>query len=87
MPCTSLPKITYFMASLKSNKPLILGGLQCKKSQDLAPWQQDSSAFESWEVPAFPGHTHPSLHIPTGGAEQEDLPADLGKGSGRSCLT
>lgn len=35
------------------------------ESQDLTPWQQYSSALESWKVPAFPGCTDPSLHIPT----------------------
>lgn len=63
------------------------GAAMQKESRDPAPWQQYSSTLESWEVPAFPARANPSLHIPTDRAEQEDLPADLGNGAGRSCLT
>lgn len=61
--------------------------MQKEESQDFAPWQQYSGTLESCEVPASPARTKPSLRIPTDGAEQEYLPADLGKGSGRSYLT
>ena len=61
--------------------------MQKEESQVLTPWQQYFGTVESCEVPASPAHTNPRLCIPTDGAEWEDLPADLGKGSGRSCLT
>lgn len=61
--------------------------MQKEESQDFAPWQQYSGTLESCEVPASPARTKPSLRIPTNGDEHEYLPADFGKGSGRSYLT